>query len=121
MATTHTRLNRDNYANWLIQQMHRDDAVGEVACAVEADSCLPSTNYHAIARHAEHDHRASHRTLDALKRAFEEWTQRGVPERERRRLEKWSLDRYGLTPAELDCAAMKLRQAKEDTADPYSG
>lgn len=120
MAVTHKR-NTDNFANWLIQQMDRDDVIGGVAWAVETDECLPGPNYHDIALHAERDHKARPYILEALKQAYEEWrsdTPAGR-ERERHRIEAWSMARYGLTGAELDSAARKYGADKVRSEGGY--
>ncbi len=71
-----------SFRSWLLEQISREDDIGEIARLVERDSCLIAFDYRLILLHLRHEHQATLEQLADLADGRDEWRASGVDRRE---------------------------------------
>ena len=64
---------RAHFRGWLLAQVDRDDAVGDLARDAALDDCWTTIGWRRFVRHIASEHGATDRALDAARQARAEW------------------------------------------------
>ena len=71
-----------SFRSWLLEQVSREDGIGDVARLVKRDSCLIAFDYRLILLHRRREHRATLEQLADLADGRDEWQASGLDRRE---------------------------------------